>query len=47
MTLLRGIGNRALVRLMNLIVWDAAHSDLCYGYNAFWRHCLAHMDVRL
>ena len=21
------------------------YSDLCYGYNAFWRHCLPHMHV--
>ena len=35
----------ALCRLVN-VLFGTRYSDLCYGYNAFWRHCLAHMDVR-
>jgi glycosyltransferase involved in cell wall biosynthesis len=35
-TRVRGIGNRALSIFANLI-YSTNHSDLCYGYNAFWR----------
>lgn len=35
-TLLRGLGNRALSALVNLL-FRTRYSDLCYGYNAFWR----------
>lgn len=35
-TWLRRLGNRALSLVVN--VWyGTRHSDLCYGYNAFWR----------
>ena len=27
------------------MLFGTRYSDLCYGYNAFWRHCLAHMQV--
>ena len=43
-TLLRHVGNLALSRLVNLL-FATKFSDLCYGYNAFWRHCLDHVDV--
>ena len=43
-TAVRQLGNRALVALVNLL-FRTHFSDLCYGYNAFWRHCLAHMQV--
>jgi len=43
-TRVRHIGNRALKALVNLL-FGTRYSDLCYGYNAFWRHCLAHMQV--
>ena len=43
-TAVRQLGNRALVALVNLL-FRTRFSDLCYGYNAFWRHCLAHMQV--
>jgi glycosyltransferase involved in cell wall biosynthesis len=43
-TPLRRAGNRALTRLVN-ILFGTRYSDLCYGYNAFWRHCLPHMQV--
>jgi glycosyltransferase involved in cell wall biosynthesis len=38
-TRLRRTGNRALSATVNLL-YGTAYSDLCYGYNAFWRHCL-------
>ncbi len=43
-TTVRRAGNRALSMLVNLL-FGTRYSDLCYGYNAFWRHCLAHMHV--
>jgi glycosyltransferase involved in cell wall biosynthesis len=41
---LRRIGNRGLNGVVNLL-FRTAYSDLCYGYNAFWRHCLGAMNV--
>jgi glycosyltransferase involved in cell wall biosynthesis len=43
-TRLRRAGNHALSRIVN-VLFGAAYSDLCYGYNAFWRHCLPAMSV--
>jgi glycosyltransferase involved in cell wall biosynthesis len=43
-TRVRQAGNRALKALVNLL-FGTDYSDFCYGYNAFWRHCLAHMPV--
>jgi glycosyltransferase involved in cell wall biosynthesis len=43
-TLLRRAGNRVLSGLVN-VLFQTSYSDLCYGYNAFWRHCLPAMDV--
>jgi glycosyltransferase involved in cell wall biosynthesis len=43
-TPLRGLGNKALNGTVN-ILFGTAYTDLCYGYNAFWRHCLEHMQV--
>ncbi|HXQ01275.1 MAG TPA: glycosyltransferase family 2 protein [Solirubrobacteraceae bacterium] len=43
-TQLRRVGNRALNRLVN-VLFGTSYSDLCYGYNAFWRHCLGAMNV--
>jgi len=40
----RRLGNRALSALVN-VLFGTRYTDLCYGYNAFWRHCLASMDV--
>ncbi len=40
----RRLGNRALNVLVNMR-FGTRYSDLSYGYNAFWRHCLAHMQV--
>ena len=38
-TRVRRLGNRALSGLVNT-AYGTSYSDLCYGYNAFWRHCL-------
>jgi glycosyltransferase involved in cell wall biosynthesis len=35
-TRLRGLGNRLLVALVNLC-YGTHYSDLCYGFNVFWR----------
>lgn len=40
-TRIRRLGNQALNGLVNLL-YDAHHTDLCYGYNAIWRR---HVDV--
>ena len=33
------LGNWGLAKIVNHI-WGGQYSDLCYGYNAFWRRCL-------
>lgn len=38
-TRLRGLGNRALGLLVNLC-YGTRYSDLCYGFNVFWRRHL-------
>jgi glycosyltransferase involved in cell wall biosynthesis len=38
-TTIRRVGNWALAKVVNRI-WGGQYSDLCYGYNAFWRRCL-------
>jgi glycosyltransferase involved in cell wall biosynthesis len=43
-TPLRSVGNRLLSGTVNLL-FGTSYSDLCYGYNAFWRHCLPAMDI--
>jgi glycosyltransferase involved in cell wall biosynthesis len=43
-TPLRDFGNKALNGTVNLL-FGTEYTDLCYGYNAFWRHCLEHMQV--
>ena len=43
-TRLRRVGNRVLSGLVNN-VYGTSYSDLCYGYNAFWRRCLPYMRV--
>jgi glycosyltransferase involved in cell wall biosynthesis len=35
-TWVRRLGNRVLSGAVN-VLWDRDYSDLCYGYNAFWR----------
>jgi hypothetical protein len=43
-TWLRRIGNYGLVRLVNLL-YGTGFTDLCYGLNAFWVHCLPHIEL--
>jgi glycosyltransferase involved in cell wall biosynthesis len=43
-TILRYWGNFCLNMLVNVLFF-ARFSDLCYGYNAFWRHCLDYMKI--
>jgi glycosyltransferase involved in cell wall biosynthesis len=43
-TPLRSAGNRLLSGTVNLL-FGTSYSDLCYGYNAFWRHCLPAMSI--
>jgi glycosyltransferase involved in cell wall biosynthesis len=38
-TKFRRLGNRGLNVLVN-VLFATRFTDLCYGYNAFWRHCL-------
>jgi len=44
LTPLRQFGNRALTGAVNLVC-QTRFTDLCYGYNAFWRDCLDFIDV--
>ncbi|MFJ9587656.1 glycosyltransferase family 2 protein [Streptomyces acidicola] len=44
MTPIRKLGNRALCAVVNR-KFGARYTDLCYGYNAFWRHCLDEIDL--
>lgn len=43
-TFIRRTGNNGLIALVN-ILFGTRFSDLCYGYNAFWHHCLAHVEI--
>jgi len=43
-TYLRRLGNGVLRMLVNML-FGTRYSDLCYGYNAFWRHCLPHIQL--
>lgn len=43
-TFLRRLGNYGLSQLVNMLFWTS-FSDLCYGYNAFWKHCLDYVTV--
>jgi glycosyltransferase involved in cell wall biosynthesis len=43
-TAVRAWGNRWLNRLANLL-FGTPYTDLCYGYNAFWRHCLEQLEL--
>ncbi len=44
LTLLRRAGNKVLTGMVNFIC-QTRFSDLCYGYNAFWRDCLDHVSI--
>jgi glycosyltransferase involved in cell wall biosynthesis len=41
---IRKAGNRALSFAVNTL-WGSKYSDLCYGYNAFWRRCLPKLHI--
>jgi glycosyltransferase involved in cell wall biosynthesis len=43
-TFLRRLGNLYLNKLVNMLFF-AGFSDLCYGFNVFWKRCLDHIDV--
>lgn len=43
-TLLRSVGNQLLSKLTN-VLFRTHFSDLCYGYNAFWKYCLDYVEV--
>jgi len=40
----RAWGNRWLNRIANTL-FGTRYTDLCYGYNAFWAHCLDVLDL--
>jgi glycosyltransferase involved in cell wall biosynthesis len=41
---LRSSGNKILGAVVNLL-FGTAYTDLCYGYNAFWRDCLPYFQI--
>jgi hypothetical protein len=41
---LRKMGNWGFVKLVNLL-FSQSFTDLCYGFHAFWRHCLDIIDL--
>ncbi len=43
-TFLRRTGNFFLCTLVN-VLFRSRFSDLCYGYNAFWSHCLEPINI--
>jgi glycosyltransferase involved in cell wall biosynthesis len=43
-TFVRSAGNRALRSGVN-VLFRTCFTDLCYGYNAFWRHCLPRLQI--
>ncbi|WP_067226714.1 glycosyltransferase family 2 protein [Streptomyces sp. NBRC 109706] len=44
LTVVRGLGNRALTVAVNTL-YRTRYTDLCYGYNAFWRDVLVYLDL--
>ena len=44
LTRLRGLGNMALGAVTNRL-FKTRFTDLCYGYNAFWRDCLPDLSL--
>lgn len=44
LTLVRKLGNFGLTRLVNFL-FKTRYTDLCYGYNAFWRDVLDDFDL--
>ncbi len=44
LTPIRKLGNSALNFFVNRL-YGTTFTDLCYGYNVFWRHCLDHLGL--
>jgi glycosyltransferase involved in cell wall biosynthesis len=44
MPLYRKLGNWSFVLGVRML-FGGSYSDLCYGYNAFWRHVLPHLNL--
>ena len=44
LTRIRRFGNQALTGLVNFVC-QTRFTDLCYGYNAFWRDCLDFIEI--
>ena len=44
LTRFRAAGNNLLRKLVNAL-FATSFTDLCYGYNAFWAHCLDHFSI--
>ena len=42
-TTARSLGNKLFTRTVNSF-WGSNFTDLCYGYNAFWRRCLPSLN---
>lgn len=43
LTWVRSVGNRVLAGVVNRL-FGTRYTDLCYGYNAFWRRCTGDLD---
>ena len=43
-TRIRRAGNYGLIMMVNLL-FNARFTDLCYGYNAFWKYCLDYIKI--
>jgi hypothetical protein len=43
-TWIRRGGNAILSRLVNRL-FSSEFTDLCYGYNAFWAHCVPYLEL--
>jgi glycosyltransferase involved in cell wall biosynthesis len=44
MTFIRRLGNWGFVIITRLI-FGGSYTDLCYGYNAFWKRCLPKLEL--
>jgi len=44
MSLHRKLGNKMLVALTNLL-YGTKYTDVCCGYNAFWKKCLNNIEL--
>ena len=44
MSMIRRLGNRGLVWLVR-VLFGSRYSDLCYGYNAFWRTAVTPLGI--